>query len=227
MIQRIFLFLTPIVFLSCASLKDQSKSRELLAKCEYSLEEISIKKIEFDDLVRIVGLAEQVNFKNPGKELLPLINEIRKMNFDLNFNTLDLNATINITNPNTHKVIMDSVVMDVYLDETKITSLVHNGSDVHIPPNESGSFDVLVQIPTSFKLQKVLKAEYTNLKGKIWLKVELIKGLPLTIPFRFNVSREIPHEKIQEKIHEQKQIIITKILNELTTGGVRNILDKF
>lgn len=222
------LFLISLVFLAaCASLKDQAKSRELLSKCEYSLERIAIEQIEFDDLVKIAGLAKEVNFKNPGKEVIPLLNEVRKLNFDINFKTLDLTTTVGVTNPNAHKVVVDSIALDGFLDGIRVANVIHDGKAVEVPANTKGEIDLILALPTSYKLDKVLKAEELNLQGKVWLKIELIQGLPITIPFKFNVTKEVPREEIQKLIDEQKNKVLKKVLKELVGGGLNDLLDKF
>lgn len=216
-----------LIFLTaCSTLKDQAKSRQLLEKCEFSFERIAVEEIEFDQLVKIVDLAKEVDYKNPGKEVFPLLNEIRKLNFDLNFSTLDIKTTIGVTNPNMHEVILDSIVFDAFLDDTRVANVIHDGTLI-IEPNSKGELDAIVSIPTKFKLKKVLNAQEFNLKGKVWLRIELIKGWPVTVPLRFDITRPLPKEQIKELIDDQKKKVALRLAKEILEGKAKNFLDKF
>ena len=218
-----------IVILSisgCASLKDQVKSRELLAKCEYRLSDISVEKINFDQMVKLVNSAKEVDFKNPGKEVLPLLQEIKDLNFDINFTTLDFEANLNVKNPNAHPVVMDSVQFDAFLDDQFIMKAA-NGSRLDILAKSEGAMPIMLNVPTDVNLKKVVKSENIRMKGRVWLRIELIKGLPITLPFNFDVKQKVPREELQKVIDAQKKKMMERMVKELAGGKVKDLLKKF
>ena len=223
------LFVTAFAILfgqSCASLDDQIKSRELLGKCKYELKRVDVENLDFDKMIDVANSAKQIDFKNPDKDVvLPLLKDIKDLNFDVNFSTLDFATTIGVTNPNAHPVILDSLVFDAFMDQTKVTNVIHDGV-LNIPANSEGELNLIFAMPTDYKLKNLLEAENVNLRGKIWLKIELIKGLPITIPFPFDVKQKIPREQIQAMIDDQKKKVVEKVVKELAGDKVNDILKK-
>jgi LEA14-like dessication related protein len=211
---------------SCASLDDQIKSRELLGKCQYELKRVEVENLDFDKMIEVANSAKQIDFKNPDKEVVPLLNDIKNLNFDVNFSTLDFATTIGVKNPNAHPVILDSLVFDAFMDDIKVTNVIHDGV-LNIPANSEGELRLVFAMPTSYKLKNLLAAENVNLQGKVWLKIELIKGLPITIPFPFNVKQKIPREQIQAMVDDQKKKVVEKIVKELAGDKVNSIIKKF
>jgi LEA14-like dessication related protein len=216
------------IFLTgCASLDDQVKSRELLAKCQYELKRVDVENLDFDKMIEVANAAKQVDFKNPDKkEVLPLLKDIKDLNFDVNFSTLDFALTIGVKNPNNHQVIMDSLVFDTYMDNIKVTNVIHDGP-MNIAAQSSGEMMLIFAMPTSYKLKDLMASENVNLRGRIWLKIELIKGLPFTIPFNFDVKQKIPREQIQQMIDEQKKKVVEKVVKELAGDKANEIIKKF
>lgn len=206
-----------VVFSACASLSDQAKSRELLAKCEYELKDVKVENIDFNRIIRMANSAKEINYQNPGKDVLPLLKDIKDLKFDVDFTTLDLEALIAVNNPNMHPVILDSLVMDVFVDETLVTNVIHDGH-TEIAPNSIGEMNFIFALPTDYKLKRLQEAEFINLRGRIWLKIELIKGLPFTIPFNVDVKQRVPREQLNELVKKQKQKMAEKIVKELTGG---------
>ena len=226
MIKPIQLLILLITLSSCATLKDQAKSGELLGKCKYSLDNIAVENIAFDKLIQLAAMAKEIDFKNPGSEVLPLLNEIRKMNFDVDFSELDIKATIGIENPNPLPVVLDSIAFDAFLDGNEVVHVTSAGSNVNVPANGKGQVDAIMTMPTTYKLKKLLAAESINLKGKAWLKIELIKGFPVTVPFKFDVDRKIPREEIQTLIDAQKEKIVEALVKKLLKGNALDFLKK-
>ncbi|NNE55373.1 MAG: hypothetical protein HKN32_05095, partial [Flavobacteriales bacterium] len=214
-----------VVFSGCSSLKDQAKSRELLAKCEYTLEDVAVENISFTQVIELIETAKEVDWKDPDPEILPLLNEIRKLNFELDFQELDFQAAIGIYNPNDHEVVVDSLYFDAFLDESKIARVHHNTSML-ISPNSNSVIETTMTVAKGIKLKKVRKAEEIQLRGKVWLKIELLKDYPVTLPMKFDVSRPVPREEINALIDEQKRIVVAKIVKELLSGGIRNLFDQ-
>lgn len=215
-----------LLFCSCASLKDQVKSRELLAKCTYELKRVDVESIDFDKMIELSNSAKKVDFKNPDKSVIPLLKEIKDQKFELNLAKLDFEAVIGVTNPNSHEVILDSLFVNAFLDNTKFANVIHDGPMV-IQPNSEGELKVIVAMPTTYRIKNILDAENIVLKGKVWLKIELIKGLPFTIPFEFEVKEKVPREQIQKMVDEQKEKVVKKIVKELAGDKAKNLLDKF
>lgn len=211
-----FLLLAMLLLSGCASISDQVKSRELLAKCSYDLKRVDVENIDFDNIIQVANSAKEINFKKPGKDAIPVLKDIKDLKFDVNFSTLDFAATMGVNNPNPHEVILDSLYFDAYLDGTYVIQVIHDGP-LRVGPNSSGDMRLIFSMPTEYKLKKVLEAENVVLKGKIWLKIEIIKGLPFTIPFPFNVKQKLPEDQLKNAIDEQKQIVKKKIIKEL--GG--------
>jgi LEA14-like dessication related protein len=211
---------------SCASLDDQIKSRELLAKCQYELKQVDVENLDFDQMINVANAAKQIDFKNPGKDVIPLLRDIKDLKFDVNFSTLDFATTIGVKNPNAHPVILDSLVFDAYMDDIKVTNVIHDGV-LNIPANSESELRLIFAMPTSYKLKNLIEAENVNLQGKVWLKIELIKGLPITIPFPFNVKQKIPREQIQAMIDDQKKKVVEKVVKELAGEKVNSIIKKF
>lgn len=221
------LFILVLIAQSCASLDDQIKSRELLAKCQYELKRVEVENLDFDKMIDMANSAKQIDFKNPDKEVvLPLLKDIKDLKFDLNFATLDFETTIAVKNPNAHPVILDSLVFDAYMDQTKVTNVIHDGI-LNVPANSEGELNLIFALPTTYKLKNVVEAETLNLQGKVWLKIELIKGLPVTIPFPFNVKQNIPREQIQAMIDAQKKKVVEKVVKEVAGDKVNDLLKKF
>jgi len=211
---------------SCASLDDQVKSRELLAKCQYELKRVEVENLDFDKMIDVANAAKQVDFRNPGKEALPLLKDIKDLNFDVNFSTLDFALTIGVKNPNPLQVILDSLVFDTYMDDIKVTNVIHDGP-MNVAAQSEGELRLIFAMPTSYKLKNLTAAENVNLRGRIWLKIELIKGLPFTIPFNFDVKQKIPREQIQQMIDDQKKKVVEKIVKELAGDKATDLLKKF
>jgi len=224
--RSLYLILFILILSGCASLKDQAKSRELLAKCKYSLDRVDVENIDFDQIIRLASNAKEINFKKPGKEVIPFLKEIKDLNFDVDFTTLDFKTTIGVDNPNAHDVILDSLVFDAFFDGIKVTNVIHDGP-LKIGPKSKGNLDLIFAMPTSYKLKKVMQAETVNLKGRIWLKIELIKGLPFTIPFNFDVKQKVPREQIQKMIDDQKEKVVAKVVKELAGQKAKDLLKKF
>lgn len=213
------------LFASCSSLKDQAKSRELLAKCEYSLEDIGIENIKFSEVIQIVETAKEVNWKEPNPDIRPLLNDIRKMNFELDFKQLDIQANIGIYNPNEHEVVLDSIYFDAYFDDVKVGRVNHSAS-VSIPKASQNVVETNLRLAKGIKLRKIQQAEEIHLRGKVWLKIELAKGFPVTLPVKFDVSKPVPRDQINGIIDEQKKKVVAKIVKEILKGGFKNLLDK-
>ena len=218
--------LSILLLTGCATISDQVKSRELLAKCKYDLKKVEVENLDFDQIIRLASSAKEINFKKPSKDLIPLLKEIKDLKFDLNFSTLDFVSTMSVTNPNPHEVILDSLFFDAYLDETYVVQAIHDGT-LNIPANSEGEMRLLFSMPTDFKLKKILDAENMVLKGKVWLKLELIKGLPITVPFPFNVKQKVPREQIQKAIDAQKEKVKKRIIKELGGGKIKDILNRY
>lgn len=219
--------LVMLFFTGCASLDDQVKSRELLAKCQYELKRVDVENLDFDKMIDVANAAKQVDFKNPDKkEVLPLLKDIKDLNFDVNFSTLDFALTIGLKNPNPHQVILDSLVFDTYMDDIKVTNVIHDGP-MNVAAQSEGEMRLIFAMPTSYKLKNLMAAENVNLRGRIWLKIELIKGLPFTIPFNFDVKQKIPREQIQQMIDEQKKKVVEKVVKELAGDKANELLKKF
>jgi len=224
--RQTFWIFSILIFSGCASISDQVKSRELLGKCTYDLKRVDVENIDFDEIVRLANSAKEINFKKPGKEVVPLLKDIKDLKFDVDFSNLDFVATMGVTNPNPHQVILDSLYFDAYLDDTNIVRVIHDGI-LNVGPNSEGEMRLIFSMPTSYKLKKVLAAENVVLKGKIWLKIEFIKGLPFTIPFPFSVKQKVPREQIQKAIDAQKEKVKKRILKEIGGDKAKDLLKKF
>ena len=131
-----------------------------------------------------------------------------------------------VTNPNSHEVILDSLYFDAHLDDTYVAQVIHDGI-LNIPAHSKGEMDLIFSLPTRYKLQKVLEAENVVFKGKVWLKLELVKGVPITIPLPFNVKQKVPKDQIQKSIDEQKEKVKKKILKAVGQDKLKKVLDKF
>ncbi len=224
-ITKVFPILFILLISGCA-ISDQVKSRELLAKCEYSLKHVQVESIDFDQMIRLVNGAKEVDFKNPGKDVLPLLKEIKDLKFDVNFTTLDFASTLAIKNPNAHEVILDSIQFEAFLDQ-QFVAKGGNGSRLNVPAKSEGETTIMLSIPSKINLKEVVKSEVVNIKGRVWLKLELIKGLPITLPFNFNVKQNVPREQIQKLIDTQKEKVVTKVVKELAGDKVKGLLKKF
>ncbi len=219
--------LLTIFLVGCASLNDQMKSRELLAKCQYELKKVELENFNFDKMIEVTNAAKQIDFNNPSiNDVKPLLKDIKDLNFNLNFSTLDFALTIGVKNPNPIPIQVDSLVFDAFMDQTKVTNVIHDGP-MNIGAQSESELRLIFAMPTSYKLKNLTEAENINLKGRIWLKIELIKGLPFTLPFNFDVKQEIPREQIQQQIDAQKKKVVEKIVKVLAGDKVGDLLKKF
>ena len=138
----------------------------------------------------------------------------------------DFEANLNVKNPNAHPVIMDSIQFDAFLDDQYIMKGA-NGNRLNIAANSSGVAPIILNIPTDVNLKKVIEAEKIRMKGKVWLKIELIKGLPITLPFNFDVKQNVPRDDLQALIDKQKKKMMERMVKELAGDKVKKLLNKF
>jgi hypothetical protein len=217
-----FSFTLLLLIVSCASLSDQAKSRELLAKCKYDLKKVDLENIDFNNIITLVNSAKDIDINKPGN-IVDLAKDIKDLKFDLNHKTLEFRTFLQVTNPNPHEVIMDKLYFDTYFDQAYLTRVDHD-KHVEIKPNSTGTLELLFVVPTDVKLRQVLNSENVILDGRIWLRIELIKGLPFTIPFDFKVKQQIPREQIQAAIDKQKEKAKDQVLKNAGGDKLKSIL---
>jgi LEA14-like dessication related protein len=162
------------MFLSgCSSMKESVKARKMLEKCGYSLKEIQLELIDFNSTVSFDNSSKQINVANPGKEVLTMLDEIRKGNFSLDLSKLRFNAVIEISNPNNVEVALDSLKLKTYLDDAFLVDVRHL-EHTTIPPNSTVATNISIILPSAFPLKELFSAEDLVLKGNKKIK-ELIK----------------------------------------------------
>jgi LEA14-like dessication related protein len=211
-----------LLIYSCASLSDQAKSRELLAKCKYDLKKVDLENIDFSNIITLANSAKDIDINKPDN-IVDLAKDIKDLKFDLNHKRLELRTFIQVNNPNPHEVIMDKLYFDTFFDQAYLMRVDHDKHMV-IAPNSTGTLELLFVVPTDMRLREIMKAENVVLDGRIWLKIEFIKGLPFTIPFDFKVKQRIPKEQIQAAIDKQKDKAKDQVLKNAGGDKLKNIL---
>lgn len=226
-----FIFLTLIILgTSCSSLREAAKSRELLGKCTYELKEVHVKTLEFAPILKFDNSSKKINSESVStQDLIKLLDQIVKGQFSLNLDKLQMDALVEIKNPNAKEVILDSMMYDCFLDETYLMKIGHYQHKV-VPASSSALTNMQFDVPLNIPLQKVINAQEVVVKGKVWLRVKYSKNREITLPIPVKVKHPIPREEIQAKIDKEKERLIKELAkkaeNDPNVGKVKKGIKK-
>ncbi len=229
MVKKLSVFLMISLFLltSGCALSKSIRARTLLQNCSFGLKRIDLSIMDFAPFIRFDGKNEKVSIENPPiRELIELIPQITKGEFSLDFSKLTLLPQLAIDNPNDQEVILDSMFFDVFLDDSFLMNAAHN-KRVTIPAKKSGDVTITLNIPTEIPFNKLIEGQQVRLKGKAFLKLNITPSKSVTLPIPVDISQNIPRDKIYEKLEEEKNHAIKKLLESIKNGGAKSIIDSF
>lgn len=228
--QFICLSFFSLFYFSACAISDSVRARELLTKCEYKITNLELKTLDFAPRIALNN-GKKLSVKKPAlKKLLPVVNQIRKGNFDLELQNLDFIATLEIKNPTDHQVELDSLFLNGFLDEKKMAKVQRNEHTV-VPAKEKRSTQFTVSLPTKFPFNKIWKAKEISLEGKLWLDLMLTKETRISVPIPVSLSKEIPREEIKKLMQAKKSEYAHQLLKNLDrtkkTKSFQNAIKKF
>lgn len=203
-----------IYFSGCTALQESIDARTLLGKCEYSVEEVQLKLLDFTPMISFDNSSKKFNVKQPSIDMLAMAEQIKNKEFQVNFSEFDLVAKLKINNPNPYRVEVDSLYVDTYLDESFLVKVKHP-EHTTVPASQSMVTDINFTVPTDFPFHKVLDTEQFVFKGKVWLRMEIIEGMKVTLPVPFTVRQDVPKEQIQQAIDTEKEKLLEELLSWL------------
>ena len=203
-----------LLITSCSSLRREIKSRELLGKCQYELKEVHVKTLDFAPIISFNNSSKKINTEKVTiADLLLLLDQVRKGGFSLKFDKLQMDAIVEIKNPNDKEVILDSMSFDCFLDENFLMKIGHNQHSV-VPPLSSGLTKMQFDVPLKMSLNDILNAQEVTVKGKAWLKMNITKKRSVTLPVPVKITKAIPREEIQTKINQEKERLIKSLIEK-------------
>ena len=207
---------------SCAAMKESAKARAMLEKCTYSLSEVNLTMLDLAPTISFDNSKGKFNVEKPSKDIIKYRSEIKDNLYNVDLSQLTFNAMLQIENPNTKEVMLDSFYLDTYLDETFLVKIVHPDHTV-IAANSTYSTPVDAQVPTAFPVKKLLTAENAVFKGKVWLRINLTKNTEVTLPIPVRLTREIPREEINAAIDAEKKEMTDKLIDYIKSKSIKDV----
>ncbi len=210
--------------LSGCALSDSVRARTMLQNCNFAIQRVDLSILKFAPTIEFSDKGKTVNVNNPPvAELLKLIPQITKGEFDLDFSKITLQPRIAVDNPNELPVILDSMVYEVFLDDAFLMNAEHNNR-VTIPAKKSGFVTVDLTIPTSIPLNEMIEAKTVTLKGKAYLKLNITSKKSITFPVPIDVTQDVPRDQINAKLDKEKERLVSQLLKSVKNKGAKNIL---
>lgn len=212
--RRVGILMLVVLMANCSSLKQSLQARKLLGNCKYELKEIRLKSFDFSPVISFNNGDRKINIEEVKiTELLLLLDQIRKGEFSFSLKELKFDALVEIENPNGQKVILDSLGLELFLDDSFLLNLAHD-KNLIIPSKSKAISTIACNLPLNFSLNKLLEAKEFTLDGNAFMKVDFTKSLSKEVALPIKLTREIPRGQINEAIAQQKEQILKTLLEK-------------
>lgn len=214
LIQRTSIFLVFILMANCASLNESLRARKLLGNCKYELKEIRLKNFDFSPIISFRDGQTKINIEEVKvPQILLLLEDIRKGDFSFSLKELKFDALAEIDNPNSEEVILDSLGLKLFLDNSHLLNLAHQ-KNLRIAEKSKAISTIACKLPLDFPLDKLLNAKEFSLDGEAFMKVDFSKKISKEIKLPIKVTREIPREEINAAIAKEKERILKVLIDK-------------
>lgn len=214
------------MLISGCAVKNQINARKILFNCKYSVEEVAFEhiffspKISFDDS----EVKLDIDTKKLDKRLISMFKRIKNRDFNLEFSELKFKIDLGIENPEEYGAIMDSLYLDVLVQNEKLFSLQHI-EHIVVPARSKKNTKFYLSFPTNISLKDIKKIEELDVKGTVWLRLDLIGQNHVLIPAPINLKIKIPKSKLNTYIQNQKENVARFLIKRITTEIKRTAVD--
>lgn len=214
-ITRVSILLLMVLMANCASLNESLQARKLLGNCKYEIKEVRLKTFDFSPIISFDKSAQEINIEKVKiPEILLLLNQIRKGEFSFSLKELKFDALVEVENPNGQEVIMDSVEVKLFLDDSFLLNLNHD-ANLNIPAKSKALSTIACNLPLNFSLNTLLSAKEFTLDGNAFMKVNFTKRFSKEIEVPLKITREIPRDQINAALAKQKEKIVQTLLDKV------------
>lgn len=217
--------LTLLLWGTGCALSDSVRARTLLQNCSFALERVDLSILNIAPFIRFDGKTEKVSVQNPPiKELLGMIPQIKRGEFSLDFSKLTFSPRIAVDNPNDQEVILDSMVYEVFIDDTFLMDAEHQ-KRVTVPAKKTDYVTVTLTVPTDFPLAELIEAKKIRLKGTAFLKLNITPKKSVTLDIPIDMTRDIPRDQLYAKLEQEKSKVVKELLKNVKNKGAKSVLD--
>ncbi len=210
----IALIVTAAIVATACSLWGSINARKLLANCKFEVESFDVEIAKFNSSFVMKDGKTRVKMQDGMSILKDHWSDIKKGKFNLDFTKMKLRAHVVVDNPNDHHVILDSLVLDAFM-EGKAFSRITHAKVLEIPAKTKGRTSFLVDLPIDQGLLKLMDQKTIQFKGTVWSRLKITDSIEPTIPIPVELEQKIPHGKIQKEIKKGKKKLIKQTFKKI------------
>lgn len=215
------LFLISILLIGC-SLWGSINARKLLANCRYELKSIDVEIAKFRGAFFLNGGKTKVKLSDGVSILKDHWSDLKAGRFNLDFSKVKLNAHLQIENPNDQYVVVDSLVLDAFMQEGDAFTRITHEQSIEIPAGESAQTHFTFKIPLEMNLLELMDQEKIRFQGTVWSKLKLVDGFSTTIPLPIDFEQKVPRQQLQKQIDAQKTKMLDQVYQKIESAtGVK------
>lgn len=199
---------------TACSLWGSINARKLLANCTFEVEGFDIEIAKFSSSFVMKDGKTKVKMQDGMSILKDHWSDIKKGQFNLDFTKMKLRAHVVVDNPNDQHVIIDSLVVDAFM-EGKAFSRITHATVLEIPAKTKGRTSFLVDLPLDQGLIKLMDQKTIQFKGTVWSRLKITDSIEPTIPIPVEFEQKIPRGKIQKEIKKGKKKLISQSFKKI------------
>lgn len=210
-------------FLTACSLWGSINARKLLTQCKYQVTSLEVELAKFKSSFLMGKDQKEVKISDGLEVLQAHWSDIKKGRFEVDLRTLKLKTLVQITNPNSQEVIVDSLVLDAFMSDGEAFSRIGHYRSLEIPSGSQDTARFDITIPVDMNLKNLMNEEKIKFQGTVWSQIKLTEGFSGTIPLPVSFDYKIPREEIQKQMNQHKSQLIQEAEQKVqSTLGISN-----